>query len=93
MTATNPTMRTSTPILDPAAARTLLDAQDFPALFREHLGWDRHDHSMDIPIGGSIYKLSAVAEKKGFAVFVCSPDSRGRVPDRATRDMTHPTFR
>ena len=79
-------MRASTPILDPSAARTLLDAWDFPALFREHLGWDRHDHTMDIPIAGTTFKLSAIAEKKGFAVFLCSPDARGRVPDRATRD-------
>jgi hypothetical protein len=79
-------MRASTPILDPAAARTLLDAQDFPALFREHLGWDRHDHPMEIPIAGTTFKLSAIAEKKGFAVFLCSPDTRGRVPERATRD-------
>lgn len=79
-------MRASTPIFDPAAARTLLDAHDFPSLFREHLGWDRHDHTMDIPIAGATFKLSAIAEKKGFAVFLCSPDTRGRVPDLATRD-------
>lgn len=79
-------MRASTPILDPAAVRKLLDSQDFPALFREHLGWDRHEHTMDVPIAGTTFKLSAIAEKKGFAVFVCSPDARGRVPDRATRD-------
>ncbi len=75
-----------TPALAPEPVRRLLDGHDFVALFREHLGWDRHDHAIDIPIGSHTFRLAAVAEKRNFAVFLCSPDARGRVPDRATRD-------
>jgi len=76
-----------TPAIDPEPVRHLLDGHDFVALFREHLGWDRHDHVIDLPVGTHTFRLGAVAEKRNFAVFVCSPDSRGRVPDRATRDV------
>lgn len=75
-----------TPALDPESVRRLLDGHDFVALFREHLGWDRHDHALDIPVETHTFRLSAVAEKRNFAVYLCSPDTRGRVPDRATRD-------
>ncbi|MCW5775309.1 MAG: hypothetical protein KIS87_02540 [Phycisphaeraceae bacterium] len=75
-----------TSALDPEPVRHLLDGHDFVALFREHLGWDRHDHAIDIPIGTHTFRLGAVAEKRNFAVYLCSPDARGRVPDRATRD-------
>lgn len=72
--------------IDPEPIRRLLDEHDFVALFREHLGWDRHDHAIDIPVGTHAFRLGAVAEKRNFAVFECTPDARGRVPDRASRD-------
>ncbi|MBX3358826.1 MAG: Eco57I restriction-modification methylase domain-containing protein [Phycisphaeraceae bacterium] len=72
--------------IDPEPVRRLLDGHDFVALFREHLGWDRHDHTMDVPVGSHTFRLGAVAEKRNFAVYLCSPDPRGRVPDRTTRD-------
>lgn len=75
-----------TPALDPESVRRLLDGHDFVALFREHLGWDRHDHTLDVPVETHTFRLSAVAEKRNFAVYLCSPDTRGRVPDRAARD-------
>ncbi len=74
------------PALDPISVRRLLDEQYFVALFREHLGWDRHDHALDVPVETHSFRLSAVAEKRNFAVYLCSPDTRGRVPDRAARD-------
>lgn len=70
----------------PEPVRRLLDGHDFVTLFREHLGWDRHDHTIDIPVGDHTFRLAALAEKRSFAVFQCSPDARGQVPDRATRD-------
>lgn len=54
-----------------AEVRKCLKAFDFPTLFREHLGWDKHHGTLDIPIDGSTMRLSAVAQKRGFVAYVC----------------------
>lgn len=66
--------------IDVPAVRKSLKAFDFKTLFREHLGWDNHQGQLHIPMNGSTYPLTAVAQKRGFAVYVCSS-----VPDRPTR--------
>jgi hypothetical protein len=60
--------------------RNCLKAFDFSTLFREQLGWDKHNSKLEIPIDGSTYTLSGVAQKRGFAAFTCDC-----IPDRATR--------
>jgi len=66
--------------IDAAAVRKCLKSFDFATLFREHLGWDKHQGQLTIPIGDQKIELNAVAQKRGFAAYVCSS-----IPDRATR--------
>ena len=66
--------------IDVAAARRCLKSYDFITLFREQLGWDRHQAQLDVPINGTTFQLAAVAQKRGFTAYVCSS-----IPDRATR--------
>ena len=71
--------------LNAARIRTLLKAADFPTLFIEELGWDRHAARVELDFAGTAYRLDAIAEKRGFAAFTCSPAPDGRLPDYATR--------
>ena len=51
-------------------ARTLLEQFDFPKLFVEELGWDRHGADLSVPISGSTFALRAVSEKRGMVACV-----------------------
>jgi len=66
--------------IDAAAVRKCLKSFDFATLFREHLGWDNHHARLDIPVGGTTFNLTAVAQKRGFVSFLCP-----MIPDRPTR--------
>jgi hypothetical protein len=66
--------------IDATAVRKCLKSFDFATLFREHLGWDKHQGQLAIPIDGQTIQLNAIAQKRGFAAYVCSS-----IPDRATR--------
>lgn len=66
-------------------ARTLLEQFDFPKLFVEELGWDRHGADLSVPISGSTFALRAVAEKRGMVAWVCQAAPGQQIPDRATR--------
>ncbi len=63
-----------------ADVRKCLKSFDFQTLFREHLGWDKHQARLDIPIDGAKYSLQAIAQKRGFTAYLCSS-----IPDRPTR--------
>src|SRR5438552_6925496 len=65
--------------IDEARARKLLRDFNFPALFVEELGWDKHKATLSISIDNRTFELSAVAEKRGMAAFVCECD--GSLPD------------
>ena len=65
--------------IDEAHAKKLLREFNFPALFVEELGWDKHKASLSIPVGNRTFDLTAVAEKRGMAAFVCECD--GALPD------------
>ncbi len=54
-------------------------------LFIEELGWDHHSGKLLIEINETSYTLSAVAEKRGVQIFICSPNADGKIPDYATR--------
>ncbi len=49
--------------LDFAAVRKCLKAFDFPTLFREHLGRDKHQSQLDVAVDGDVLRLTAVAQK------------------------------
>jgi hypothetical protein len=65
--------------IDEAHARKLLRDFNFPGLFVEELGWDKHKATLSISIDNRTFELSAVAEKRGMAAFVCECD--GALPD------------
>jgi hypothetical protein len=53
-------------------------------LFNE-LGWDHASlKPQEIPVGDEIFTLAAIAQKRGVAVFRCSPDTNGNIPPRPT---------
>ena len=59
---------------------------DFETLFIEELGWDVLDTEVNpISVEGFDYVLTPVAEKFGFAIFECSPDSEGNIPTTPVR--------
>jgi len=62
------------------AVRECLKQGDLKTLFLEHLGWDRHSGQLEISVDDHDYTLTAVAQKRGFAVYTCPV-----IPDRKTR--------
>ncbi len=61
--------------------RPHLQAFDFPRLFVEGLGWDHYQSSpLVIEVDGGTYTLRTVAEKAGFAAYVCDPGQDGDIP-------------
>ncbi|MDD4025346.1 MAG: hypothetical protein PHN85_05420, partial [Kiritimatiellae bacterium] len=60
--------------------RQCLKAFDFKTLFYEHLGWDKHQARLAVPVDNSTVTLTAIAQKRGFVAFVC--DS---IPSRQAR--------
>ena len=65
--------------------RQLLRDFEFELLWIEELGWDRHTQSINITIDEIEYLLTAIAEKRGMAVFLCSATPDRTIPDRQTR--------
>lgn len=66
-------------------AKRLLEQFDFPTLFVEALGWDRHSAHLTVAISGVSFDLKAVAEKRGMVAWVCEAPAGSAIPDRATR--------
>ena len=61
--------------------RPHLQAFDFPRLFVEGLGWDHYQSSpLIIEVDEVTCTLQAVAEKAGFAAYVCAPGEDGDIP-------------
>jgi hypothetical protein len=71
--------------LDTTRARQFLRACDFSKLFIEELGWDRYAGHLDVMFDSRTFPLAAVAEKRGFQVFVCEPPLGEQIPDYNTR--------
>lgn len=59
---------------------------DFENLFIEELGWDRHTQTLPVMIDETEYQLTAIAEKRGMAIFHCSAIDEGHIPERKTRE-------
>ena len=68
-----------------AEARRYLASFDLQRLFLEGLGWDRANQSLEISADGERFTLSAVAHKRGLAVYLCSPMPDGSIPPYALR--------
>jgi hypothetical protein len=66
--------------IDITRVRGMLKGFDFKNLFREQLGWDNYTSQLDIPVDGTTYRLTAIAEKRGFVAYVSNA-----IPDRAIR--------
>src|ERR1700681_612860 len=66
-------------------AKKLLAQFDFPKLFIEELGWDRHSANLPITILGATFALKAVGEKRGMVAWVCQAAVDQQIPDHATR--------
>ncbi len=64
--------------------RNLLQKFDFKTLFIEELGWDRNRSTLSVLVDGKSFELSAVAHKRGFAVFLCEM-AAGQSLDYQTR--------
>lgn len=72
--------------IDYKHARSYLKQFEFEPLFIQELGWDYYEgQHLHLPIEGNTYTLKALVEKRGMVVYCCSPDSKGRIPDYATR--------
>ena len=76
--------------IDRARTRQLLRGFEFKTLLIEELGWDRHSGEVrteirETGVDESEYLLTAIAEKRGMAVFQCSVRTDGSIPDYATR--------
>jgi hypothetical protein len=71
--------------IDTAHAKKHLHDFNFPALFVEELGWDKHKAQLSIPVDSQTFKLRAVAEKRGLAAFICECGNGTRIPDYNVR--------
>ena len=70
--------------LDKYRFTELIKNFNFKELFNE-LGWDHITTEHLIAVDGDKFTLSAVAEKRGFIVFICSPNSEGKIPQSNIR--------
>ncbi|MDE0101198.1 MAG: Eco57I restriction-modification methylase domain-containing protein [Bryobacterales bacterium] len=54
---------------------------DFEGLFIEQLGWNHfQSRPLRVEVDETVYQLQPIAEKAGFAAYVCEPDEDGAVP-------------
>ena len=67
--------------------RQYLKESEFENLFTQELGWDYStEKTLNFPVDGTEYVLTAIAQKRGMAVFECSQTaSEEHIPDYATR--------
>jgi hypothetical protein len=70
--------------IDSARFQKLLGEFKLEQLFNE-LGWDRAGlHSQEVLITGETFTLKQLAQKRGVVIFLCSPDTNGKIPLRPT---------
>ena len=71
--------------LNSERTRKLLQRFDFKTLFVEELGWDHYISTLNVPVDGRNFALSAIAEKRGMVVFICEPLNDGSIPEYSRR--------
>ena len=67
--------------------RQLLDNFDFRNLFIQELGWDHGGSDIEVTVKDHIYFLQAVAQKRGFVVYLYHPQPGATFPDHPTRQQ------
>ena len=71
--------------IDRQRVRQYLKTFDFDGLFREELGWDNTPSiELKISTNNRNFRITAIAEKRKFLVYVCQPEDDEGIPDRAT---------
>ncbi len=66
--------------------RQYLRESEFEDLFTQTLGWENHTQTLPIVVDETEYILTAIAQKRGMAVYECpQPISQENIPDYATR--------
>lgn len=71
--------------LDRNASKQRIKAFDFGGLFTQELGWDHHKGTLTLHLSDRDVSLNAVAEKRGFAVWLCPTQGGENLPDSAVR--------
>ncbi len=71
--------------LNTSRVRQLLKAFDFRQLFIEELGWDHHDAFLEIILDGRIFRLQALAQKRGMVAYQYATPPGEELPDYAVR--------
>jgi len=61
---------------------------DFEHLFNQ-LGWNYENHAFPKKAADQTFQFRHIAEKAGFAILICEPDSEGKIPDAQTRKRIH----
>ena len=73
-------------VADILSLRPYLQDFDLTGLMVEELGWNHHRAApVSVSAGGENFDLVPVAEKAGFAVYRCGPNSDGAVPPQSVR--------
>ena len=72
-------------VISESKVRERLRDGNFRDLFIRELGWDHYSGQLHIELPPHTYDLTGQAEKRGMAVFVCSPAPSGAIPDAPTR--------
>ena len=67
-------------LIDRNQVRQLLRDSDFETLWLEELGWDDHPQKLSVTVDESEYLLTAIAEKRGMAVFLCPASTDEGIP-------------
>ena len=65
-----------------------IDNFDFEQLFNE-LGWNSMGTTFPKKAADQTFQFQYIAEKAGFAILVCEPNSEGEIPDAQTRKSIH----
>jgi len=72
------------PYISKKQFKQYVEEYEFTKLFNQ-LGWNYIKHQDPVNVNDYTYNLHSVAEKSGFRILVCDPDSNGQIPDYATR--------
>lgn len=67
------------PLNNIPAIRSLLKQFEFKKLFNQ-LGWDNHSHTLPVIVDSIDYTLNAIAQKRGYSVYVFEAPSGKEIP-------------
>jgi len=73
--------------LDRPKVRQHLDNLDFRSLFIQELGWDHGGSNTEVTVKDDTYLLQAVAQKRGFVVYLHHAQPGDGFPDHSTRQQ------